>query len=291
MRRCARPLAWWLAISAALAAGWGTSAAPAPRARAAIFFAADGMRQDLVERYAAEGATPAFRRLLEEGARAEGAGALPAFPPNTGVGWPTLATGAWPAVHGAVNNTFHEVGGDFARSQRAFAPGVLQAETLAEAAERAGRRVVVFEWPTGRYYPIKGPAVDYRTFFSRRGILTTFDPPGLSLPLVREFGLVAARAAFRDASGWTDAPQSHSPAREAILVIPTTNEAVNPARVYWLYVFDSTNDGRVNYDHVLVAETKSARAPVAILRPGYFVEVKVKLAGGRAGQAAGFYLR
>ena len=31
-------------------------------------------------------------------------------PPNTGAGWYTLATGAWPGVHGSTNNTFHKNG-------------------------------------------------------------------------------------------------------------------------------------------------------------------------------------
>ena len=33
-------------------------------------------------------------------------GMVQAFPPNTGVGWYTMATGTYPAEHGSTNNTY-----------------------------------------------------------------------------------------------------------------------------------------------------------------------------------------
>ena len=44
------------------------------------------------------GRVPGFRELLRRGARASGNGLLTQAPPNTGAGWFTLATGAWPGV-------------------------------------------------------------------------------------------------------------------------------------------------------------------------------------------------
>src|SRR5690242_14812815 len=108
-----------------------------------LFFASDGMRQDAVEQFADDGDVPGFRDLLKHGAYASGNGLLTQAPPNTGAGWFTLATGAWPAVHGSTNNTFHINGQPFTNSTSAF-PGsgsILQAETLAQAAERGGKKV------------------------------------------------------------------------------------------------------------------------------------------------------
>lgn len=258
-----------------------------PLAKAAILFSSDGMRPDFVERFAREGALPVMADLLRRGVRGDN-GLLPALPPNTGVGWTTLATGAWTGVHGSTNNTFHQTGTDFTRSMSAFAPGVIQAETIAQAAERAGKRVVAVEWAASRNYPIRGPAVDFRTFFSRRGVISTFDPPGLNEEFVREFGLVYNRITLSEASGWTNVPDSERPAREATLVIPTTNAAVNPTRTYFLYIFDSTPDGHENYDRVLVAPSRDGSTAVATLKRGKFVEVKVRLTDGRT---AGFYLK
>ena len=49
-----------------------------------LFFAADGLRQDLVQQYANQGVMPAMRRLLRNGASATGGGLLTQAPPNTG---------------------------------------------------------------------------------------------------------------------------------------------------------------------------------------------------------------
>src|SRR5262245_20577839 len=67
----------------------------APGSTAAVMFAADGMRPDLMERYAAEGVMPTYADLMRRGVRGDN-GLVQAFPPNTGVGWSTLATGAYP---------------------------------------------------------------------------------------------------------------------------------------------------------------------------------------------------
>src|SRR3954451_6574919 len=78
-----------------------------------LFFASDGLRQDAVEKYAAHGDAPGFRELLRHGAKASDNGLLTQAPPNTGAGWFTLNTGAWPGVHGSTNNTFHVNGQPF----------------------------------------------------------------------------------------------------------------------------------------------------------------------------------
>ena len=63
-----------------------------------LMFAADGLRQDIVERYVREDwrAFQGFADLLRRGAKADGDGMLTQAPPNTGAGWYTMATGAWP---------------------------------------------------------------------------------------------------------------------------------------------------------------------------------------------------
>ena len=117
----------------------------------AIFFVADGLRQDMVEKYAAQrNVMPNMRTLLRNGVKAAGDGLLTQAPPNTGAGWYSLATGAWPGVHGSTNNTFHINGQPFTSRTAAFDLGVLQAESLAQAAERGGKKVAQIEWAGGR---------------------------------------------------------------------------------------------------------------------------------------------
>ena len=82
-----------LLATAAPAPATPLPAAAAPAEQSAILFAADGMRPDLVDRFAASGAMPNLRELKRRGVQGRN-GLTQGFPPNTGVGWYTLATGA-----------------------------------------------------------------------------------------------------------------------------------------------------------------------------------------------------
>ena len=140
-----------------------------------LMFAADGMRQDIVERYAKErNGVPGFAEMLKRARRPRDGGMLTQAPPNTGAGWYTMATGAWPGVTGSTNNTFHINTQPFANRTAAFDAGVLQAETIAQSAERGGKKVIQLEWAGGRNGAINGPTVDFRSFFSGRGVTTNF---------------------------------------------------------------------------------------------------------------------
>jgi 2',3'-cyclic-nucleotide 2'-phosphodiesterase (5'-nucleotidase family)/predicted AlkP superfamily phosphohydrolase/phosphomutase len=263
----------------------------------AIMFSSDGMRPDLMERYADEGLMPTYRELMREGVTGDN-GLKQAFPPNTGVGWHTLASGTWPSEHGSTNNTYHRVGEGNFNNRTSFATtGTLQADMLAQSAERAGKTVVSVEWVGARNYvpALQGPVVDFRTFFSNRGILLNYDLPGQPEGANR-FGVSYQRVDLDPAAGWTNVPASFSPAKQETLKL--TNTAFPPGdnldRFYDLYIYDSTNDSTTNYDHVLVVPStasKNGAARVADLTQGNWADVKVTLVGGRAGQTAGFYLK
>ncbi|MDO8362463.1 MAG: 5'-nucleotidase C-terminal domain-containing protein [Actinomycetota bacterium] len=266
-----------------------------------LFFAADGLRQDLVERYADDGVVPGFKDLLRNGAKAAGNGLLTQAPPNTGAGWYSLASGAWPAVTGSTNNTFHVNGQPFANRTAAFDPGVLQAETIAQSAERGGLKVAQIEWAGGRGASISGPTLDYRTFLSGRGIATNYISPTDLANFVAAFGLqydhpagFAGQAAFpgaapAPAAGWTNVPTSYSPAQEMrlrVLDFGTDKYGLNA------YIYDPTNDHRVNYTRVLFSPTKSGTDKVADLREGQWADVKVTVQGGAlAGKTAAMLLK
>jgi 2',3'-cyclic-nucleotide 2'-phosphodiesterase (5'-nucleotidase family)/predicted AlkP superfamily phosphohydrolase/phosphomutase len=266
-----------------------------PPAEKAVLFAADGMRPDLVDRYAAEGAMPTIKDLMNKGVKGRN-GLLQGFPPNTGVGWATLATGTWPGEHGSMNNTFHRTGeGNFNNSTSFAATGILQADHIAQAAERAGKTVVSVEWVASRSLvpALQGPVVDFRSFFSRRGITLNYDLPGQPAG-ANAFGVDYQRMDLTDASGWSNVPASFSPAKQGQFTLTTTFAAANPTRVFDLYIFDSTNDSTTNYDRVLVVPTtagKDGNAASANLAQGDWKDVKVTLIGPRAGQTAGFSVK
>jgi 2',3'-cyclic-nucleotide 2'-phosphodiesterase (5'-nucleotidase family) len=272
-----------------------------PYAEKVVFFVADGMRQDLAQQYAAQGQLPSIGTVLKKGAMAADGGLLTQAPPNTGAGWYTLMTGAWAGVHGSTNNTFHKNAASFTSRTAAFDAGVLQAESLAQAAERGGKKVIQVEFAGGRNALINGPTVDYRAFYSGRGVATNYISPTDDANFVAAFGLqfdhpagFAGQAPFSaaapaPATGWTNVPASYSPAMEMymrVLDFGTDKYGLNA------YIFDSSDDGVVNYDKVLFAKAKDGADNEGVLAAGEWADVKVAIIGGtQAGLTAGFFVK
>ena len=264
-----------------------------------VLFASDGMRPDLMENYAGQGFMPSYKYLLNTGVRGNN-GLTQGFPPNTGVGWYTLATGTWPGEHGSINNTFHRTGEVTFTNRTSFStPGILQADTLAAAAERAGKRVAQIDWVGGANAGINGPTVDFTNFFSTRGVLAA---PAVAdeQTSAATFGISYQVAAFANASGWTNVPASDPAAtpKQTTLAVTTSFGAANPTRSYDVYLYDSLVDGKIGYDHALLVRSgasKDAGQKAVDLGTGDFKEIKLKggdgLIGSRVGQTASFYAK
>lgn len=273
-----------------------------------LLFTADGMRPDFVTTYSEAGLMPTMAGLAADGVVGAN-GMVQAFPPNTGTGWASLSTGTWPGVHGSINNTFYRTGdADFGNRTSAFDTGVLQAQTIAQAAEQYGQEVVVVGWTgtSGLVPQLNGPAVDYFSTYAYSTVLANYD-----------LGTDAfyQQVDLQDATGWTNVPESFSPALEQTLTIGSNAPRINPDRAFHLYIYDSTDDGAVNYDRVLVTEAEAATnddatpvaspiaspvaidtgkdgsSPVADLAVGDWQDVKVSLTGEMDGLTAGFYLK
>ncbi len=212
-------------IAAGLVVTVTSSAAASPppgsRRTPVVLYSSDGMRPDLMQRYAGLGLMPTYASLMRGGATGDN-GLTQGFPPNTGQGWYTLATGAGPGVHGSTNNTFFDNRQPFT-SSTSFAfhgngasPGsdptnVLEAQSVASSAELAGKKVAQLEWTGGLNANINGPTVDFATFFSQRGLLE-FPLNPAKQTSAAGFGLSYQVAAFTPASGWTNVPASTKPA-------------------------------------------------------------------------------
>jgi 2',3'-cyclic-nucleotide 2'-phosphodiesterase (5'-nucleotidase family) len=281
-RRSGIVLAAAVASVASMAAAWPSSAQPQStrdtgRDDPVLLFAADGLRQDIVERYAADRGVPGFRDLLRRGASANGGGMLTQAPPNTGAGWYTMATGAWPGIHGSTNNTFHINSQPFGNRTSAFDAGVLSAETIAQAAERGGKQVVQMEWAGGRNGVIDGPTVDFRTFLSGRGVTTNYVSPTDRPALITAFGLQYDQVTLAPATGWSNVPTSYSPPLEThmrVLDFGVDKYGLDA------YIYDSTDDGTENYDRVLFSRGKDGVNQVVDLAKGVLSDVKVTIDGG-----------
>jgi 2',3'-cyclic-nucleotide 2'-phosphodiesterase (5'-nucleotidase family)/predicted AlkP superfamily phosphohydrolase/phosphomutase len=261
-----------------------------------VLFASDGMRPDLVEKYAKAGAMPTYKKLMENGAVGKN-GMLQAFPPNTGVGWYTIATGTYPSEHGSTNNTFHRTGDTFSNRTSFSAAPVLQADTIANAAERAGKKVAQIDWVAGAAANIDGPTVDFASFFSNRGVLVgavnAVEQAGAAF-----FGTNYEVAAVTPAAGWTGVPTGDPAAapKQTTWTITSSFLAQNPTRVYNVYFYDSVVGGGIKYDHAVVSPVgKTGASPSVDLAVGDFKGIRLTgangLIGTRAGQTVGHYVK
>jgi 2',3'-cyclic-nucleotide 2'-phosphodiesterase (5'-nucleotidase family) len=277
-----------------------TAATPnTPLTTREVMYASDGMRPDLMEQYAAAGAMPTYASLMAKGVRGAN-GMVQAFPPNTGVGWYTMATGTYPSEHGSTNNTYHRTGESTFNNRTSFSTaGTLQADTIAASAERAGKRVAQIEWVGGAQAGIAGPTVDFTNFFSTRGVLAA-PVNAAEQSGAAAFGISYQVAAITPASGWANVPAGDPAAapQQTVLTVATTFGAQNPTRTYDIYFYDSVVNGTVGYDHAILVRSGAAKdgsQSAANLVVGDFKEVKLRgadgLIGARAGQTAGFYTK
>jgi 2',3'-cyclic-nucleotide 2'-phosphodiesterase (5'-nucleotidase family)/predicted AlkP superfamily phosphohydrolase/phosphomutase len=291
-------------VTGAASAGAATPSVAKAAAHPVVLFSSDGMRPDLMQKYAKIGQMPQYARLMKTGVTGKN-GLTQGFPPNTGQGWYTMATGAWPGVHGSTNNTFFDTRQTFDKSTsfsfhgNGSSPGtdptnVLEAQSVASSAESSGKKVAQLEWTGGLNANINGPTVDYANFYSQRGVLET--PVNTRKQTsAATFGLSYQVAAITAASGWTGVPASKRAARQSTLLVKSTSTALNPDRTFDLYFYATTTHG---YDRVLVvpqAAAKNGASKVATLVPGAYAPVKLKagngLTGDAAGESAGFYLK
>ena len=241
-----------------------------------MFFASDGLRQDLVAKYAAEGLMPTMAGFLKTGAngrrqRAPDAGAAEHRAP-AGTRWrpvPGPASTAPPTTRST------STGRRWAPGPRRLTPNVLQVETIAQAAERGGLKVAQMEWAGGRNATIQGPTIDFQSFFSGRGVATNFigeagDALFDDAPFITSFGLQFDHPAGYARPGPIRRRRADCRHRmdghASVDVQPGHGDAAPRARrhrrdKYGLnaWIFDSTNDNATNYDKVLFSKTQERR--------------------------------
>lgn len=236
-----------------------TVASPAPAGGRAVLISFDGVAGERLERMLGDPTklpSGAFRRLAARGFHA--VRSVPPTPSLTAVSHITHVTGALPQVTGIVANTMLDPTKPFGSTISGFfAP--IRAETLWQAARRQGKRVGVMLYPGADG---NGPERTADWMMTWPG-----DPlaPGRlhAVPGVAWKPVAAA-----------DAPRSFSPARRAVLAFEQTPHAVA------VLALDATDDGRVDYDRLLVLPESGERREV---RVGEWFPVEVSSADGRTG--------
>ncbi len=239
----------------------------------ALLIGLDGANYEGMQPLLARGLLPNLAGLLREGTRCENA--YPPYPTLTGSNWATIATGAWPGSHGVTDMSYHVTGEPINYWHSGFTSDAVEAETLWEAAARAGRQAITLKY-TGSWPP-------------RSPDLMMVDGGGgrpfrggsfLELSLSQLFSTApladANLVATRPAEGWAGLPASSRPILEAPIEYRTMSGHIIAALQfqgeqlcygepihYWALVFAS---GAAGYDSVALCRDKDFRQAVAVLK-------------------------
>ena len=116
-----------------------TRDAPAAAQRVVAISLRGASHADFLRHVGELGQESALARLVEDGALSV---LRPIANAETFPAMATFESGAWPAQHGVVGNAYHEAGDPISRPTIAYSDAVLTSETLWEAAQRQGKKVI-----------------------------------------------------------------------------------------------------------------------------------------------------
>jgi len=241
----------------------------------------------LIEKHIAEGHLPTFKKLIEGGVIADNC--LVPFPTVTPPNWATIATGASAGTHQITDFHYHLPGTtpDNAHALEAFSSERWQAESIWDAADRAGKKCIVLNFPGAWPSKMKNgimvggaglsvgelrdglPGLNAKVNLCADQLITTGIYPG------------AIRGAFEPASGWTDEAELGEDPLEmtAPLNFPSANE--RPAATTWYLL--ARQSGGNGYDTATLSPTKDLKDAFCTLKVGQWsrkILTKIAMADG-----------
>jgi len=208
--------------------------------------------------WARQGKLPNIKKMMDRGTYGY---SKPVFPSHTPVNFATLLTGAYPKTHGVSDGPMHveerpldkvAIGG--------FSSTAKKVEPIWVTLEKAGKKIVLLSIPgstppeldegiilRGRW---AGWGADfYALNFQSKGDLTERKKQGRSSRLFFSGSELTRYIDLKPAEGWDKMPASFSPALEENL------EAWG--LTIFAYIFDTTDDGKANYDRVVFSLDKN----------------------------------
>jgi predicted AlkP superfamily phosphohydrolase/phosphomutase len=243
----------------------------------------------LIEKHIAEGYLPTFKKLLDAGVICDNC--LVPYPTITPPNWASIATGTWPGTHGITDFHAHIPGTTpiGPNTVQALSSERFQAETLWDAADKAGKKCIVMNypgaWPSHMKNGIMVGGGGLSIGEDREG------EPGMRLKahLCTE-QLIATgiypnsiRGKFIPAKEWKNLPKKESDPLELEAVMTFQGARVRPAPVSW-YVLarQSKDDG---YDQITFSPTKDIKDAFCTLSVGEWsprIVTKLKMPDNKA---------
>jgi predicted AlkP superfamily phosphohydrolase/phosphomutase len=246
----------------------------------------------LIEKHIKDGHLPTFKKLIEGGVIADNC--LVPYPTVTPPNWASIATGAWPGTHGITDFHVHLPGTTPTNANivQAFSSDRCKAEYLWDAADRAGKKCIVLNypgsWPSNMKLGIMVGGSGLSIGENRDGI------PGLSssvkgcLDQLITTGIYprAARGVFKPAEGWKNLPAKEKDTLEmeaSLVMVGAQSDLMQP--IWYLLARQSGGKG---YDRVTLSPTKDFNDAFCTLSVGEWspnITTKLKLTNGTEQEA------
>lgn len=239
------------------------------------WFIPDGTRADpdifKIYEWAEEGKLPNIKKLMDGGSYGY---SIPDFPSHTPTNFASLLTGTHPKTHGVSDGPMHVEGYPLATpSVAGFGSAAKKVDPIWNILEAAGKKVALLSIP-GSTPPELENGITIRGRWAPWG----FDTPALIFEPVEKLAeRKSAGKGFKlfylgqkltqfvpvnAIADWEKAPQSFSPAKEMKMDAH--------GMTFWGLVYDSTDDGKVNYDTVRFSSDK--KDEIATLKEGEWSE-------------------
>jgi predicted AlkP superfamily phosphohydrolase/phosphomutase len=243
---------------------------PAPkRPRKLVLIGLDAPIVEKVEQYAEEGLLPTLKALIEGGTFC--VNAMAPFPTITPPNWTSIVTGAWDGTHGITCFHVHSPGDPLDRTHQAFTTEDCRAEYLWNAAERAGKRSIILNYPTT--YPstlqhgvqVGGHGLSVNEWRVGAGYAEPSSIAGDAVAATEELPGTTIPLALREAQGWANLPP-HQRALEAEVVMSKYRKPLHPLepKTWHLCVVDNGS----GFERVILAPTKDASTALCSLKVG-----------------------
>lgn len=226
------------------------------------WFIPDGLRAepDLFKLFdwAEKGYLPNIKYMMDHGAHGY---STPVFPTHTPVNFAALLTGATPKVNGVADGPMHTEGFPLSKvSVGGFRSSARRVPAIWSIMENADKKTMVLSVPGStppeitRGMVVRGRwggwgAETYSLVFEKQTKNKRQFEQGRGTRLFFNGPKLAQYIGTSEAKDWTVDVKTYSPATEIAL-------AAYGSTLYG-YIYDSTNDSTVNYDHVLFSINKS----------------------------------
>lgn len=241
----------------------------------------------LIEQHIREGHLPTFKKLIEGGVFSENC--LVPYPTITPPNWASIATGAWPGTHGVTDFHAHLPGTtpDNENIVQSFSSERCKAEFIWDAADRAGKKCIVLNYPGSWPSKMKNGIMIGGSGLSvsemRDGIPGMGAKSMICADALITNGLYpsAIKGSFQPAIDWKNVPDRAGEPLSLSARLKFAASLVRPAETIWhVLVYQSTGD---SYDTAILSTSKDCNDALCTLKRGEWsprITTNIKMADG-----------